>query len=457
MSQHASSNESPAPPTAPITPEPASAHPVGSTLAQKIAWVLCDWANSGFGLIIMGPLFSPYFVGMLLPEQPKLPARADGAPAHGLDFGSFVMPASAVFALMTSLIAVLVTLTSPPLGAMADLKAWTKRLFTTFVTAGCLISLLCFFLEPGRWVLGASIYVTSAYCFAVSIMFNNAFLPSLVPVHQQGRMSGAGFACGYVGGAVALIVAYLVLHKWADFRLETALAFAGVWWFVFSIPAFILLREFRVPVQSSTRKLVRLSFHRVFETFRHLRRYQTLFIFLTAFLIYNNGIDTAINISAAFSEDVLNMDPAQQIVTFLIVQFVAAGGAVVNGWLADRVGNKPVIVWNLLIWCVAVTLCALVRTPLQFTMLGVLIGLVIGGSQSSSRALMAKLTPREIHNEAFGFFSLSGKAVSIFGPLLFAGVATVASPRHAVFAVLPFFVVGLIVLLWVKEPPAKSP
>lgn len=439
-------------------PEPSDQPPAAhGSLAQKIAWVLCDWANSGFGLIIMGPLFSPYFVGSLLPQQASLPVRADGSISTGLAIGSLVLPASAVFAVLTSIVALSVTLTSPPLGALADLRGHTKRLFVSFVIAGSVISMACVFLDAGRWLLGSFIYVASAYCFAISVMFNNAFLPVLAPPEKQGRLSGYGFAAGYVGGAAALLVAYKIVIERLGGSIPIGLAFAGVWWLLFTLPAFFLLQEFRKPAPDApARRLIRASFHRVFETFRHLRRYRMLFLFLLAFLIYNNGIDTAINISAAFTEDVLNLSASEQITIFLIVQFVAAVGAVINGQLADRVGNKPVIVVNLLVWCVAVVLVGFVNTANAFLWVGVLIGLVIGGSQSSSRALMSKLTPREIHNEAFGFFSLSGKAVSVFGPLFYAAAATGLGPRWGVAAVAPFFVVGLIVLLFVREPRAEA-
>jgi UMF1 family MFS transporter len=221
------------------------------------------------------------------------------------------------------------------------------------------------------------------------------------------------------------------------------------------LPAFFLLpRVPRAPGAEAggTGSIVRQSFSRLFETFRNIRRYRMLFLFLLAFLIYNNGIDTVINISPAFGEDVLKMSAGELITMFLIVQFVAFFGATIFGYVADKWGNKPVIASNLLIWCLAVTLVYFIDSALQFTILGVLIGLVLGGVQSSSRALMALLAPREIHNEAFGFFSLSGKAISIFGPALFALVATATSPRTGVFAVVPFLVIGLILLLKVREP-----
>ncbi|HLL87769.1 MAG TPA: MFS transporter [Tepidisphaeraceae bacterium] len=439
------------------TPPLPAALPREATAWQKIAWVLYDWANSGYGLIITGPLFSPYFVGTLLPEQPSLPAGPGGQAAHGLMLGSTAVPATAVYGVLTALVALLVTLTAPVLGALADLRGWTKGLLVTTATAGSVFACTSYFLSPGRWLMGGIIYVVSAFFFATSLTFYNAYLPVLTAPEKQGRLSGWGFGIGYVGGAVALILAYIVVYQTLGFSFTAALAFGGVWWLAFSLPAFVLLPKV-APAAAGydpTRSLVGQSFGRLMGTLRHIRQFRMLFLFLLAFLVYNNGIDTVINLSPAFGEDVLKMTEGELIRMFLIVQFVAFFGASIFGYVADKFGNKPVIVSNLVVWCVAVLGVAFVQTSGQFTVLGVLIGLVLGGVQSSSRALMSLLAPEEIRNEAFGFFSLSGKAISIFGPALFAVVATRFGVRTGVYAVLPFLVVGLILVLRVKEPRAR--
>jgi len=425
---------------------------VEGTAAQKVAWCLYDWANSGFALIMTGPLFSPYFVGKLLPEQPSLPMERDGSFVNGLMWGTTFVPATAVFGVLTAIVALMVTVSAPLLGALADLRGWAKGLLITCASAGSAVACFAYFLSPGAWVFGAIIYIISSFFFATSLTFYNAFLPVLTSPDKQGRLSGWGFGVGYVGGALGLITAYNGVYQALGFSFETGLAFAGVWWLVFSLPAFVLLPRVKPVAVATNASLLSQSVGRLVKTFKNIRQYKMLFLFLIAFLIYNNGIDTVINLSPAFGEDVLNMTSGELIKMFLIVQFVAFGGAIAFGYIADRFGNKVVIVSNLLVWCAAVLGVAFVQTAGQFTLLGVLIGLVLGGVQSSSRALMARLAPKEIHNEAFGFFSLSGKAISIFGPLLFAAVATGLGPRYGVFAVLPFLVVGLVLILMVKEP-----
>jgi MFS transporter, UMF1 family len=438
-----------------LVPDPAAPHPEASTL-QKVSWALYDWANSGY-LLVITVMFSPYFTGVLLPEQPAMPPPRPGEVAHGLMIGHTAVPASAVFGVMTSIVALMVTFTAPLLGALADLRGWTKSLLVITATAGGVCACSTLLLGPGQWVAGGIIYIVSSYLFATSLTFYNAYLPLLTAPDKQGRLSGWGFGLGYVGGAVAVIVAYMLVHQAMGFSIETSLALGGIWWLAFSLPAFLTLPRVAPAPPDPTlpgngRSMLAQSFGRLVRTFRNIRRYRMLFLFLLAFLIYNNGIDTVINISPAFGEEVLKMTAGELIRMFLIVQFVAFIGATIFGYVADRYGNKLVIVSNLLVWCLVVFAVAFVQNAWQFTAAGVLIGVVMGGAQSSSRSLMALLAPDEIRNEAFGFFSLSGKAMSAFGPMLYAAVATATGARYGVYAVLPFLVVGLILVLKVREP-----
>lgn len=445
----------------PEHPDPATPAPFPeATVLQKASWVLYDWANSGYGLIVISAVFSPYFIKQLLPALPELGYDPLGQPHHGLRVAGTALRGSTVYGLLTSLSMALMALGAPVLGALADIKGWTRRLLATFGIAGAVLTMAMIFLTPGRWLLGGFLFVTSNFCFGTSFAFSSAFLPRLTRPERQGSLSGWGFAAGYVGGALALIIVLLMItsHEGDPRYPRYGLALSGLWWLVFALPAYLFLKE--LPPQATpddTGPLVLAGFRRIGKTLRNLRQYRMLFLFLLGFLLYNDGVETVIAMAGTFGTEQLAMTDQQIIRMLLIVQFVAFGGAIVFGYVADRIGNKSVIIINLLVWVVAATLAFFVRTPAQFTWLGVLVGAVLGGVQASSRALMALLSPEHIRNEAFGFFSISGKFASIFGPALFAGVTQVAgSPRYGVLSVLPFLAGGLVVILFVREPRGEK-
>lgn len=417
-----------------------------ASFAAKASWVMYDWANSGYGLVVITAVFPSFFITRLLPLLP-------GSPDHGVVLWGTQLPGDAIIGILNSVSMLLMALGAPVLGAIADIRGWAKRLLILSATAGSVFTLVMYFLRPGDWLWASLLFTGSNFCYGTSFTFYNAYLPRLTRAEKQGSLSGWGFAVGYVGGALALILA-LVLIKQS--KVELALALSGAWWLIFSIPAFIFLKEFE-PQQAVPGSILLEGFRRVGHTFRNLRQYRVLFVFLLAFLLYNDGVETVISMSPAFGTAVLGMSQEDLAMVFLLVQFIAFGGAALFGYLSDSLGHKRVIQINLLIWIGAVAAAYAVTSTRQFIVVAAVIGVVLGGVQASSRSLMASLTPAGIQNEAFGFFSISGKFASIFGPLFYAALATTArshslSPRTPVLSVVPFLVVGFLILLKVPEP-----
>jgi UMF1 family MFS transporter len=251
------------------------------------------------------------------------------------------------------------------------------------------------------------------------------------------------------------LLAFLMLYKYGSalglpeedanhLRPRLGLLMMGLWWGAFTLPAILWLRDRGAAKHSnSLAATARQAFRDVGHTLRNIRTYRMLALFLLAFLLYNDGIQTVISQASVFARYVLDMKADELAMVVLMIQFLALPGAVLVGWAADRFGQKPALMACLAVWVGLLVAAYFVETKQQFWCLGVVLALVMGGSQSVSRAIMGLMTPQAHTAEFFGFFNFSGKATSLFGPILFAEVlAQTGSPHRAILSLLAFFVFG---------------
>jgi UMF1 family MFS transporter len=276
------------------------------------------------------------------------------------------------------------------------------------------------------------------------------------------RVSSAGYALGYIGGGILSPCA----SSPSSFQgraglgeggrgLATRLTFVAtaVWWLVFAIPLFRRVPELpRLIERAETpgENPVRAAFSRLGETFRSLREFRQAFLLLAAFLIYNDGIQTIIKMATAYGAEIGIPDSAMML-AILIVQFVGVPCAFLFGALAGRIGAKPAILLGIAVYTLISILGYSMRTAGQFFVLAAMVGLVQGGTQALSRSLFASMTPAHKSAEFFGFYSVFEKFAGIFGPLFFAiSIRMTGSSRNAILSVIAFFVVGGLLLLFVK-------
>ena len=407
---------------------------------QIFVWSLFDFANTSFSVLIVAVGYSLYFKEIVV-----------GGSGRGDFFWGLIVSISM---LLTALIA-------PVLGAASDYGHSRKAYLLGFTLASVLCTALLYFVGPGMILLGAVLFIAANVGFEGGIVFYNAFLPLLTTKEKYGRISGYGFAMGYVGSLVSLLIA---MPLYADgFGVENlpnvrlSFVIAAVMFLLFSLPLFFFLHDRSGSAVIRTSYL-KAGFDRVRQTLSHLRSYKQVALFLVAFFLYNDGILTVISFASIFAQESLSFTLQEILILFAVVQASAIVGSLFFGSMTDRIGPKKTIIFSLLCWIGVVIGAYVVTSKRVFYGIGVLAGACMGGSQSASRSLMAMLTPMDREAEFFGFYDgFCGKASAVIGTFVFGLLSwATGSQRIAVLAVGAFFIVGLSALHFVRDPFRKA-
>jgi UMF1 family MFS transporter len=411
----------------------------GRNIGHIFAWTLFDFANTAFSVIIVTVIYSRYYTTHVAGGQRWL------------------------WGLSVSLSMICAALLSPPLGAIADYSGNRKRFLLFFTLASVICTALMFFVEERMIISGMLLFIIANIGFEGGLVFYDAFLPRLTSRTSYGRVSGYGFAMGYLGALAVLLIVNVILPASSDpeylFYVRFSFVIAAAFFFIFSLPMFFFVPE---PAHENEQlgSFIRTGIRQASATFRSLfvrRENPSVARFLISFFIYNDGILTIIAFAAIFAEHILGMSDKDILIFFAIVQTSAVLGSVVFGIITDKIGPKKTITITLIIW-IAITIGAyFVDSVGMFYVVALFAGAAIGSSQSASRSLMALLTPREREAEYFGFYDgLCGKASAVVGPLLYGIVADVTNERLAALVIGVFFLTGLSLLQGVAEPPRVS-
>ncbi|WP_426244590.1 MFS transporter [Nocardioides sp. LHG3406-4] len=434
------------------TRKPAHGHGIADLTplhraAEQRSWYFYDWANSAFATTVAGVLFGPYIKAIA--EEAAVDNRIS---VLGIAIAPGALPPFIVTA-STIISAVLL----PLLGAVADRTSRKKDLLAGFAWAGALATSLLFFVTGDNWQLGTLAFLVANLCFAASAVFNDAILPLISTENERDRVSTRGWAYGYAGGGLLLALNFILVTFHDTFGVTEGLAArismlsAAVWWAAFTFIPFRGLKNHPPHhVEAVTGGVVSRSFGQLGATLKDMRNYPVALTFLVAYLFFNDGIQTVISQASIYGTDELGFELGTVLATYLLVQFVAVGGALLFGRLAGRVGAKRMIVVGLGIWCAIVT-AALVLPDGQlvpFLLLGVAIGIVLGGTQALARSYFSLLIPRGKEAEYFSFYHAMDRGTSWFGTLVFGLVYQFTdSYRPAIFALIVFFVVGGLLLM----------
>ncbi len=412
---------------------------IGLVTPEQRAWGWYDWANSVYFTTVITAVFPTFYATY---------AAKGYEPAQ----------ASARFALITTVSVAIVAVLSPILGALADYSGVKKRLLAMFMTIGVTSCALMVLIGEGDIMLASALFFIGNIGVSGSTVFYDSLLPHVAKPAETDRVSSAGYLMGYISGGVLLLLNLAWILSPATFGFADSVAAirasfvsVAVWWAVFSIPLFLKVPEPPAASGGDGGFSIGIAVSRLARTFSEVRRYRNAFLLFIAMLLYQDGIQTVIRMASVYGAEV-GIDQNAQIAAFVMVQFVGIPFSFLFGMLGTRFGTKRCIFAAIGVYIVATSLAYFMTTATHFFVLAFLVATVLGGSQALSRALFSRMVPPDRTSEFFGFYAVSERFATVFGPTLFGlSVAITGSSRSALVAIIGLFLLGAFVLSLVDE------
>jgi MFS transporter, UMF1 family len=403
---------------------------------EILSWCFFDFANSAFTTIIITIVYSVYFRNIIAA------GRTDG---------------DRLWALGNTISQILVLLSAPLLGAIADFSASKKKfLFVSYLLCVTFTGLLTF-TSQGEILFALVLFIVANFAFSSGENLIASFLPEIARPEDMGKISGFGWALGYIGGLLSLVLCFPFLKP--GFGMENAPNLrmtnlvVAAFFLLAGIPTFLWVRERKKSSDLPPgRSYVSVGLERIRETFAHIRRFRELFRFLVLFGIYNCGVTTVVVFAAIYAVETIQLTPGEFLLFFLITQISASVGAFLFGLVQDRIGAKNTIYATLMIWLATIAGAYFSTDRTTFFIVGNLAGLGLGSSQSAARALVGMFSPVEKSAEFFGFWGLFWKLSTAVGPLVFGLLSSgTGNQRIAILATGIFFVIGIAGLRFINE------
>ncbi len=419
------------------------------------AWAFYDWANSVYPLVITTSIFPIFY------EAKTSSALADGTVYEKVRFFGMDFINTELYSYVLSLSFLIVSFLSPILSGIADYSGRKKSFLKLFCYLGASGCALLFFFDPAYLELSMVFVLMASVGFWGSLVFYNAFLPEIAEPKLHDRVSAQGFAYGYLGSAL-LLIALLILIQTETMPARFAFPLVAIWWAGFAQVTYYYLPDNvydRKPVQ---RHMFSKGFQELRSVWSDLSTQFNLKAFLRSFFVYSMGVQTVMLMAVLFAKKEVewgDQDDAGLIVSILIIQFVAILGAYLFAQMSKRIGNIKVLATALVIWVGVCFSAYFISTPVQFYLLAAVVGLVMGGIQALSRSTYSKLIPETLdHASYFSFYDVVEKLGIVIGTLLFGLIeGATSSMRNSALALLVFFLVGLILLLFVKKDERIAP
>jgi len=417
---------------------------LGKYNKEEKSWMMYDWASSAYSIIITTAIFPIYFKSV-----------ADNAGVNQAD-------STAYLGYTISISTFILALLGPILGTLADYKGMKGKFFRFFFFMGTLSTAALLFVPSDNWLLLLIVYTLTSLGARGANVFYDAYIVDVTENDRMDDISAKGYALGYVGSVIPFVfcIAVIILSQMGLIPVSVTVAsriaflITALWWFSFTIPMFKNVKQ-KYWVEREPRVIVN-SIRRLGKTFKEIKKYRTIFLFLLSYFFYIDGVGTIISMSTAYGTD-LGLGSTELIIALLAVQIVAAPFAMLFGKLANRFGARKMIFTGIIIYMIVCIYAMFLKTIVDFWVLAMLVATAQGGIQSLSRSYFAQMVPKEKVNEFFGFYNIFGRFASVSGPIL-VGLTTqlTSSSAFGVFSLVILFVIGFVVLLFVPNSSTAS-
>lgn len=413
---------------------------------EQRGWYFYDWANSAFSTTVVTVFLGPYLTTLA-----KAAADAQGF-VHPL---GIKINAGSFFPYVVSLSVLFQVVFLPVLGAVADYSHRKKQMLAAFAYLGAFATMGMYFLQGTHYLWGGALFLIANLSFGASVVFYNAFLPEIAVPEERDSVSSMGWALGYLGGGLLLMMNLILITKAAVFGLDMgqavriSLASAGVWWAIFTVIPLMALKS-RQPIRRlpPDANVLTAGFRQLRDTLSRVWKHPQTLLFLSAYLLYNDGIQAVITLTSEFGQEELGLSISTLTTVILMVQFVAFFGSILFNFIAKGVGAKQAVILSLLVWTgTLIYAYGFLKTTLEFFILAAVIAVVLGGSQALSRSIYSMMIPKGREAEYFSLYEVSERGTSWLGPLLFGlSLQFTGSYRIAIVSLVIFFIAGFVLL-----------
>lgn len=412
------------------------------------AWSFYDWANSVYPLVISTAIFPNYYNAVTITEN------SDRVKLFGFEFIN-----SALYSYALAFSFLIIASLSPILSGIADYSGKKKRFMQFFCYLGAFSCLMLYFFSLEHLAIGLLFVMLASIGYSGSVVFYNAFLPEIAEPHAHDKVSARGYALGYFGSTLLLIfnlsmVLFPEIYGIEDKSLPPKIAFitVGIWWAAFAQITFRKLPDSDFP-QKITNRIIFNGYNELKKVWKELAQNPQIKKYLASFFVFNMGVQTTMLMATLFGSKVLGLELQELIITIIIIQFVAIAGSFFFAFLSGKIGNFNALAVAILIWIGICIAAFYIYSALHFYMIGATVGFVMGGIQSLSRSTYSKILPETVdHASYFSFYDVCEKLGIVIGMASYGYIEELTgSMRNSVFALMFFFIIGLILLMLVPK------